>query len=177
MAVEMTLGVRQSQSYEDVQHSRLVIIWGHNPVTTAPHFMPHLKAVQRNGTKVVVIDPRKTKTAKGADWHLGAETGTDGALALGIAHLLVREGWHDEAWLAQNTVGWEVLRPRLADYPPERVATITGLSEEDIYELARLYGTTRPGLIKIADGVQRNMRGGKPFGRFVLYPHLPGSTA
>ena len=91
-----------------------------------------------------------------------------------MAHLLVREGWHDEAWLAQNTVGWEVLRPRLADYPPERVATTTGLSEEDIYELARLYGTTRPGLIKIADGVQRNMRGGQTIRAICALPALTG---
>ena len=174
MAVEMTLGVRQSQSYQDVQHSRLVIIWGHNPVTTAPHFMPHLKAAQRNGTKVVVIDPRKTKTAKGADWHLAPKPGTDGALALGLAHLLVREGWADEAWLAQNTVGWEALRPRLADYPPERVAEITGLPVSDIETLAQLYGTTRPGLIKIADGVQRNVRGGQTIRAICALPAITG---
>lgn len=173
-AVEMTLGVRQSQSYQDVQHSRLVIIWGHNPVTTAPHFMPHLKAAQRNGTKVVVIDPRQTKTAKGADWHLAPKPGTDGALALGLAHLLVREGWADEAWLARHTVGWERLRPHLADYPSERVAAITGLLENDIYELARLYGTTRPGLIKIADGLQRNVRGGQTIRAICVLPAITG---
>ncbi|MBK9049544.1 MAG: molybdopterin oxidoreductase family protein [Chloroflexi bacterium] len=174
MAVEMTLGVRQSQSYQDIQHSQLVLIWGHNPVTTAPHFMPHLKAAQRNGTKVVVIDPRKTKTAKGADWHLAPKPGTDGALALGLAHLLVREGWADEAWLAQNTVGWSELRPRLADYPPERVAEITGLPVSDIEALAQLYGTTRPGLIKIADGVQRNVRGGQTIRAICALPAITG---
>jgi len=174
MAVEMTLGVRQSQSYQDVQHSQLVIIWGHNPVTTAPHFMPHLKAAQRNGTKVAVIDPRKTKTAKGADWHFAPRPGTDGALALGLAHLLVREGWSDEVWLAQHTMGWEKLRPRLADYPPERVAEITGLPVSDIEALARLYGTTRPGLIKIADGVQRNVRGGQTIRTICALPAITG---
>lgn len=174
MAVEMTLGVRQSQSYQDVQHSQLVIIWGHNPVTTAPHFMPHLKAAQRNGTKVVVIDPRKTKTAKGADWHLAPKPGTDGALALGLAHLLVREGWADEVWLTEHTVGWSELRPRLADYPPERVAEITGLPVSDIEALAQLYGTTRPGLIKIADGVQRNVRGGQTIRAICALPAITG---
>jgi anaerobic selenocysteine-containing dehydrogenase len=174
MAVEMTLGVRQSQSYQDVQHSQLVIIWGHNPVTTAPHFMPHLKAAQRNGTKVVVIDPRKTKTAKGADWHLAPKPGTDGALALGLAHVLVREGWANEVWLAEHTVGWPELRPRLADYPPERVAEITGLLVSDIKALARLYGTTRPGLIKIADGVQRNIRGGQTIRAICALPAITG---
>ncbi len=91
-AVETTLGVRQTQRYEDVAHSQLVIVWGHNPVSTAPHFMPHLKDAQRNGTQLVVIDPRRTRTAKGADWHLAPKPATDGALALGIAHIIVNEG-------------------------------------------------------------------------------------
>ncbi len=160
-AVEMTLGARLSQPYEDVLHSRLVIIWGHNPISTAPHFMPHLRNAQRNGAKLVVIDPRRTRTARGADWHLAPIPGTDGALALGMAHILAREGWHDEAWLRENTVGWPQLRERLADYPPERVACITGLAQEDILELAKLYAGTRPALIKIADGINRNLNGGQ----------------
>ena len=97
-AVEATLGVRQSQAYTGVTHSRLVIIWGHNPASTAPHFMPHLKNAQRNGCRVIVIDPRRTRTARGADLHLAPLPGADGALALGLAHVIVREGLHDEAW-------------------------------------------------------------------------------
>ncbi|HXV44821.1 MAG TPA: molybdopterin-dependent oxidoreductase, partial [Anaerolineae bacterium] len=84
-AVETTLGARYSQAYTDVAHSRLVIIWGHNPVSTAPHFMPHLKNAQRNGCQVVVIDPRRTRTARGADLHLAPLPNTDGVLALGLA--------------------------------------------------------------------------------------------
>ena len=68
-AVNATLGVRHSPAYEHVAHSRLIIIWGHNPVSTAPHFMPFLRDAQRNGCKLVVIDPRRTRTAAGADWR------------------------------------------------------------------------------------------------------------
>ncbi|HEX6386759.1 MAG TPA: molybdopterin oxidoreductase family protein [Anaerolineae bacterium] len=173
-AVEATLGSRQSPAYQDVVHSRLVIVWGHNPCSTAPHFMPPLRQAQRRGCRLVVIDPRRTRTARGADWHLAPVPGTDGVLALGLAHVIVAEDWHDEAWLAQHSVGWPQLRARLADYPPERVAAITGLPAEDIVELARLYATEKPGLIKFADGLQRNRNGGQTVRAICALPTVTG---
>jgi anaerobic selenocysteine-containing dehydrogenase len=173
-AVEATLGRRWSPPYADVLHSRLVVIWGHNPISTAPHFMPFLRQAQHKGCQVVVIDPRCTQTARGADWHLAARPGTDGVLALGLAHVLVAEGLHDEAWLEAHTVGWPQLRERLADFPPERVAEATGLAAEDVTKLARLYGTRRPGLIKIADGINRNRNGGQNVRSICALPALTG---
>lgn len=174
MAVEATLGKRYAPPYEQVQDSQLAIIWGHNPVSTAPHFMPFLRAAQRNGCRVVVIDPRRTRTARGADWHLAPLPGTDGALAMGLAHIIVAEGLHDEGWLEAHTIGWPLFRERLADYPPERVAAITGLAEGDIVALARLYATTRPALIKIADGINRNLNGGQSVRAVCALPALTG---
>ena len=174
MAVNATVGARQSPAYEDVVHSRLVIIWGHNPVSTAPHFMPFLRKAQRNGCQLVAIDPRRTRTAAGADWHIMPRPGSDGALALGLAHILVRDDLHDEAWLASHAVGWPQLRERLEDYPPERVAAITGLDIDDIHKLAHLYAETRPGLIKIADGLQRNFNGGQTVRAICALPALTG---
>jgi len=173
-AVTVTLGKRWSAPYSDVVHSRLVILWGHNPVSTAPHFLPFLRDAQRRGCRVVVIDPRRTKSAEGADWHLAPLPGSDGYLALGFAHVLVAEGLHDEAWLNAHTVGWPQLRERLADFPPERVAAKTGLAEEDIVRLARLYATIRPGLIKIADGINRNRNGGQNVRAVCALPALTG---
>jgi anaerobic selenocysteine-containing dehydrogenase len=173
-AVEATLGKRWSQPYADVGHSKLVIIWGHNPVSTAPHFMPFLREAQHRGCRVVVIDPRRTLTARGADLHLAPLPGTDGALALGLAHVLVAEGLHDEAWLAAHAVGWPELRCRVSEYPPARVAEITGLSADDVISLARLYGTVRPGLIKIADGLNRNRNGGQNVRAVCCLPALTG---
>jgi anaerobic selenocysteine-containing dehydrogenase len=173
-AVNMTLGVRHTQRYQDAAHSQLVIIWGHNPVSTAPHFMPHLKKAQRNGAQLVVIDPRQTRTAKGADWHLAPKPATDGALALGLAQVIVSENRHDEAWLAAHTVGWPELKAQLAAYPPTRVAQLTGLAADDVVKLARLYATTRPGLIKIADGLQRHKNGGQTVRAILTLPALTG---
>ncbi len=173
-AVEATLGSRRSQRYEDVQHSQLVIIWGQNPVSTAPHFMPHLLQARKNGTQVVVIDPRRTRTAKLADWHLAPNPGSDGALALGLANHIVELGLHDETWLADHTVGWPALRERLTEYPLVRVAAITGLPAEDIARLARLYAQAAPALIKIADGLQRNFNGGQTVRAICALPALTG---
>jgi anaerobic selenocysteine-containing dehydrogenase len=173
-AVEATLGKRWSQPYADVVHSKLLIVWAHNPIATAPHFMPFLQQARRAGCQVVVIDPRRTATARAADVHLAPRPGTDGALALGLAHVLIAEGLHDEQWLSTHTVGWHLLRERLADFPPERTAATTGLSESEILGLARLYASRRPGLIKIADGVNRNRNGGQNVRAICALPALTG---
>lgn len=173
-AVEMTLGVRLSQPYSAVESSKVVIIWGHNPVSTAPHFMPALIKAKRNGTQVIVIDPRRTKSAKFADWHIAPLPATDGALALGLAHIILRENWQNNAWLAEHTIGWPALKASLADYPPERVAQITGLSVPTIETLARRYATQTPSLIKIADGLQRHPNGGQTVRAVLALPALTG---
>ena len=173
-AVNMTLGVRHAVPYAHVADSRLVIIWGNNPASTGPHFMPELLRAQRDGCQVVVIDPRRTRTAKCADWWLAPLPGTDGALALGIAHILVEENRHDEKWLQANAIGWGQLRAHLADYPASRVANITGLPEENIIRLARLYAQAKPGLIKIADGICRNRNGGQNVRAICALPAITG---
>ena len=136
--------------------------------------MPFLRQAQRNGTQLIVIDPRRTRTAKGADWHIMPLPGTDAALALGLAHEIVANGWHDEAWLNQYSTGWPQLRERLGDYPLERVSAVTGISIEDIQRLAKLYTNTRPGLIKTADGVNRNFNGGQAVRAICALPALTG---
>jgi anaerobic selenocysteine-containing dehydrogenase len=173
-AVEATLGKRYSAPYDDVINSKLVILWGHNPVSTAPHFLPSLRKAQRNGCRLVVIDPRRTRSANGAHLHLAIRPGTDGVLALGVARLLVENNWLDEAWLQRHTVGWPRLRERLSDFPLERVAAETGLPPEEIQQLAHLYGTTRPGLIKFADGINRNFNGGQNVRAVCALPAITG---
>ena len=173
-AVERTLGARWAVPYDDTTHSQTIIVWGHNPASTAPHFMPYLKDAQRRGGTVVVIDPKRTRTARTADWHVAPRPGTDGALALGLAHVIVSEGLHAEAWLAAHTVGWPALRARLADFPPGRVADLCGLPVEDVLRLARLYATATPSLIKIADGLQRNPMGGQTTRAICALPAITG---
>lgn len=173
-AVEATLGSRWAPDPADVLHSKLVIIWGHNPASTGPHFMPLLRRAQRQGAYVVVIDPRRTLTTGTADLHIRPRPATDGALALGLMHVIFSEGLHDEAWLEQHTIGWRELRERALEYPPERVAAITGVSAETIIDLARRYATTKPALLKSADGVQRHGNGGQTFRALCCLPAVVG---
>jgi anaerobic selenocysteine-containing dehydrogenase len=173
-AVHYTLGARMAPDYGDVAHSKLVIVWGHNPASTAPHFVPFLREAQRNGAHVVVVDPRRTLTARSADEHLQPRPATDAALALGLMHVLFAEGLHDEPWLRAHALGWEDLRERAAAYPPERVAAITGIPAERIVALARRYGTTKPAALKFADGVQRHGNGGQTARALVCLPAVVG---
>jgi anaerobic selenocysteine-containing dehydrogenase len=136
--------------------------------------MPLLRKARRQGCKVIVIDPRRTTTAQTSDWHIALRPGTDGILALGIAHLLVRDNLQDENWLQRHTFGWPELRARLAQFTPEKVGAKTGLDVPDLFRLARLYGTIRPGLIKIADGVNRNRNGGQNVRAICMLPALTG---
>lgn len=173
-AVNLTLGARRATPYHHVLHSKLVLIWGHNPISTAPHFMPFLRQAQKNGTQLVVIDPRRTRTAKGADWHIMPKPATDGALALGLLHVMVRDNLHDEAWLEAYTVGWPELKKHLAEYTPEKVAEITGVSAADLTKLAHLYATTKPSLLKFADGLQRHPNGGQTVRALCMLPAVTG---
>ncbi|MEA2525411.1 MAG: hypothetical protein QOF73_2638 [Thermomicrobiales bacterium] len=174
VAVNSTLGARWAPDPRDVLHSKLVLIWGHNPASTSPHFVPLLREAQRRGAFVVVIDPRKTLTARSADLHIQPRPATDTALALGLMHVLFAEGLHDESWLRRHALGWEELRDRAAAYPPSRVAAITGIPEETIVELAGRYGTTKPALLKFADGVQRHGNGGQTSRALCCLPAVVG---
>jgi len=175
-AVNATYGARWAPEYTDVVHSRLVILWGHNPGSTAPHFMPMLREAQRRGAYVVVVDPRRTLTARSVDEHIRPRPATDAALALGLIHLLFAEGLHDEAWLEANTIGWRDLRDRAAHYPPDRVAEITGVPAETIVALARRLGTLKPALVKFADGVQRHGNGGQTTRAIISLPAVVGQV-
>lgn len=160
-AVKLTFGARQAPDMADVLQSKLVLLWGHNPASTSPHFMPFLRQAQRGGTRVVVIDPRRTLTARSADLHLQPRPGTDGALALGLMQVIFSEGLHDEAWLEAHSLGWRELRERAACYPPERVAAITGIEADTIVALARDFATMTPALLKTSDGINRHGNGGQ----------------
>ncbi len=173
-AVLLTVGGRLAPSPEMLLHSRLVLIWGSNPASTAPHIMPFLRQAQRSGTRVVVIDPVRTLTARSADQHIQPCPGTDAALALSLMHVMVEEGLHRPEWIATHTLGWEHLLERIMQFPPERAARITGLSIETIVDLARSYATTTPALLRVTDGINRHTNGGQTVRTLACLPALTG---
>lgn len=176
VAVESTYGARWAPDPAQVVESKLVLIWGHNPASTGPHFMPFLRQAQKNGAYVVVVDPRRTLTARSADLHIQPRPSTDAALALAMMQVIFAEGLHDEAYLEAHTVGWRELRERAEAYPPERAEAITGVPAEAIRALARRYAQAKPALLKTADGVQRHGNGGQTIRALCCLPAITGNV-
>src|SRR5579863_6089951 len=132
-AWNMTVGPVGGADPEAVDESDLIISWGCDLVATNVHFWAKVEAAQKRGVRVVVIDPRRSRTALNADQYLQIRIGTDAALALGIMHILSRDGLVDRGYIAARTVGFDRLEAEiLPRFPPPRVAQITGLAEADI---------------------------------------------
>jgi anaerobic selenocysteine-containing dehydrogenase len=174
-ALTATLGLRYGTEPEQFRESKLIIAWGANIHGTNVHLWPFIVEAKRNGARLVVIDPVRTRTAALADRHLPLHPGSDLALALGLMHVIVGEKLYDADYVARYTNGFEALVARVNAYPPERVAALTGISADDIVQLARDYATIRPAVIRLNYGVQRSERGGAAVRAITALPALTGS--
>jgi anaerobic selenocysteine-containing dehydrogenase len=170
-----TTGYHLSTDIEELPHAKLIVLWGSNAVSTNIHLMPFVQQARKNGATLVVIDPHRNRTARRADWHLPIRPGTDIALALGMMRLLIAEELLDRDFIAKYTLGFDALRESCAEYTPERVAGITGLSEQDVVRLARLYGTTRASFIRLGLGLTRRRDGGMVVRTVACLPCLTGA--
>ncbi len=160
---------------EQFRHSKYIIAWGANIHGNNIHLWPFIEEARRAGAKLVVIDPYRTRTARVADWHIPINPGTDVALAMGLMHIIVREGWHDSAYISRYAEGFDELEKRLPEYTPERVAQWTGIAKDDIELLAREYATTRPAAIRLNYGIQRSQNGGAAVRAVCMLPVITGS--
>ena len=173
--LKSVLGVKLGTEPEQFRHSRYIIAWGANIHGNNIHLWPFIEEARRNGAKLVVIDPYRTRTAACADWYLPINPGTDAALALGIMHVIIGEGLHDVDYVAKYTAGFDRLRDKVTEYPPERVEKWTGISATDIVKLAHEYATTRPAVIRLNYGIQRSERGGMSTRAVAMLPCITGS--
>jgi len=139
------------------------------------HLWPFIAEARRQGAKLVVIDPYRTRTAACADWYLPINPGTDAALALGMMHVIIDENLHDADYVERYTLGFDQLRAKVREYPPQRVAALTGISAADIVKLSREYATTRPSVIRLNYGVQRSEGGGMATRGVAMLPCIIGS--
>jgi anaerobic selenocysteine-containing dehydrogenase len=163
---------------ESVVHSDLVVSWGCDLITTNVHFWAKITEERKRGLQVVVIDPRRSRTAQSADWHIPIRIGTDAALALGVMHILVRDGLCDRPYIAEHTLGFDRLeREVLPRFAPQRVAQITGLRAEDIERLAALYGGAKASFIRLGEGMTRLSGGGQALRAVALLPGVTGAYA
>jgi anaerobic selenocysteine-containing dehydrogenase len=159
---------------ETLRLSKLVVLWGANVLSTNVHLWRSILEARRNGALVVAIDPIRTRTAAASDWHLAPMPGTDAALALGLLHVVLAEGREDREFITRATFGWEPFRRRIQEFPPSRVAAITGLPIESIVALGKRLAETRPTGIRIGIGIQRHAGGGMAVRTITCIPGVTG---
>jgi anaerobic selenocysteine-containing dehydrogenase len=175
VAMTSIYGRKLGTEPEQFRHSRYIIAWGANVHGNNIHLWPFIEEARRDGAKLVVIDPYRTRTAQAADWYLPINPGTDVALAMGMMHVIVREGLHDLDYIQRFAEGFDELERRLPEYTPERVAQITGMAKDDVERLAREYATTRPAVIRVNYGIQRCQNGGAAMRAVCMLPVITGS--
>jgi anaerobic selenocysteine-containing dehydrogenase len=168
-------GKKLATPTEDFRFAKLILAWGANIHGNNIHLWPFVEQARRNGARLIVIDPYKTRTAALADWHIAIRPGTDVALALGMMHVILREGLEDRAYVDSMTHGFTELAARARDYTPERVAAWTGMTSAEIEQLAREYATTLPAVIRLNYGVQRSENGGTAVRAICMLPALTGA--
>ncbi|MCC6179829.1 MAG: molybdopterin oxidoreductase family protein [Chloroflexi bacterium] len=170
-----TVGGERGTDPETTGRARYIIAWGANLVSANMHQMTYVREAQRNGGTFVHIDVHRNRTSAFADRFVQLRPGTDAALALGMMHVIIRDSLYDAAYVAANTVGFDALRGRAAEYPPERVERVTGVPAEIVETLARDYATTRPAFIRIGNGLQHHDNGGMAVRTIACLPALVGA--
>ncbi len=175
VAWNLVYGKKLGTPAEDFEHAKLIIAWGANIHGNNIHLWPIIEKARRNGARLIVIDPYRTRTAGLANWHIAIRPGTDGALALGLMHVILREGLEDRSFIAERTHGFDQLAEHVRDYTPERVSRFTGMETDAIEHLARMYATTHPSVLRLNYGVQRSENGGTAVRAIAMLPALTGA--
>jgi anaerobic selenocysteine-containing dehydrogenase len=170
-----TIGGSIGYDPESIKEAKLIVIIGSNILTSNVHLWPFILEARKGGARVISIDPYKNRTAAASDEHISIKPGTDGALALGLMNVIVAEGLEDKDYINSYTTGFEQLRERLKEYPPDRVAAITGIAEQKIVELARAIAVEQPVALRINYGLQRHRGGGMAVRNLACIPALTGA--
>ncbi|MFI5170377.1 MAG: molybdopterin-dependent oxidoreductase [Vicinamibacterales bacterium] len=170
-----TIGKTIGFDPEAVVHARLIVSWGGNIVSSNVHLWPFVEEARRRGARLVTIDPYRSKTAEKSDQHIALYPGTDAALALGMMHVIFREGLEDRDWLERYSLGHAELRERAREWTPERTAATTGLQAAEIEAFALEYAKTRPSAIRVNYGLNRHAGGGMAVRTIACLPAVVGA--
>jgi anaerobic selenocysteine-containing dehydrogenase/Fe-S-cluster-containing dehydrogenase component len=174
-ATRLTYGANLHNHPRHTVASRFILLWGHNPAETNVHQMRWIHEAQERGAIVAAVDPRSTDTTDAADVHLQPRPGTDAALALGMARVIVHAGLHDAAFLERHASGFDRYLERLRGFTLDRVSAITGLTAAAIERLAFDYARHKPALLVAGFGLQRHHRAGQAMRAVALLPALTGN--
>ena len=172
---DMTLGGRAVADPFLTEECRHIINWGSNTAVTNSHMWVRMVKAQKQGAKIVTIDPYKTPTASRSDEWIPIRPGTDAALALAMMHVAFSEQLEDLEYLRQYTLGEDQLRQRVAEWTPERAQSITGIPAETIRRLTRDHARARPALIRLNYGLQRHGGGGMAVRTITCIPAVLGT--
>jgi formate dehydrogenase (coenzyme F420) alpha subunit len=156
MAAVATYGAMPIADYEN---SRCIVLWGKNPLSSTPSLVQPIIEAQGKGCSLLVVDPRKTSLARQARVHLQPRPGTDGALALGMIHVIIKEELYDKPFVESWTIGFDGLSSSVAEYTPEKVEEITWVPAAQIRQAARLYALTRPACISMGVALELSTNG------------------
>jgi anaerobic selenocysteine-containing dehydrogenase len=154
-ATRLTLGDNKHSAPWDIAEARLIVLWGKNAAETNIHQMVFINKALEGGAKLVVIDPRRTESAERAELLIQPRPGTDGALALAVAHQLIEQDRVDHDFIAEHIHGFSEFADLVRDFTPEKAAAITDVPAEYIRRLAGYMGTVKPVTISAGFGMQR----------------------
>ena len=170
-----TIGPTAGVDPESYIHSKYIVIWACNSVSTNLHHWAIVQDAKKKGAKVVVIDSYKSRTAKQADWHLSPKPGTDGALAMALINHIIENDLTDKDYIDKYTDGFEELKSHVTDKTPEWAAKITGVNKEDIEKLALELASNQPAAIRIGVALERHHGGGQTIRAVTCIPALTGA--
>jgi anaerobic selenocysteine-containing dehydrogenase len=170
-----TVGASVGTNPETIDRAKYILIWGSNIITSNIHLWRYMLKARSNGAKIVTIDPLRTRTGDQSDEHIPIMPGTDGALALAMMHIIIRDGLHDQDYIDRYTLGFDELKKRVQEYTPSRVSNIAGIPEETIERLTHEYATQSPAFIRVNYGLQRHAGGGMAVRNIFCLPGLLGS--
>ena len=171
----LTVGPTAGVDPESFIHSKYIIVWACNSVSTNLHHWHIIKEAQKKGAKVVVIDSYASRTAKEADWHIAPKPGTDGALAMAMMSVIIGEGLVDQDYVDKYTVGYPELAELAKKRTPEWAAEITGIAADDIRKFAREYANTQPSAIRIGVALEKSWGGSQTIRAVTSLPALTGA--
>ncbi|HVB48496.1 MAG TPA: molybdopterin oxidoreductase family protein [Burkholderiales bacterium] len=175
VGIKATLGGSVGMDPERFAEAQLILLWGANPIVSNLHLWSRVQQAKRGGAKVVAIDPYRSLSAQKCSQHIALMPGTDGALALGMMHVLIAEGFIDRDYVERHTLGFEQLAERVRRYTPEWAARTCGLRVEEVLGLAREYGSAKPAAIRLNYGMQRHAGGGMAARTIACLPALVGA--
>ncbi|MBC8118539.1 MAG: molybdopterin oxidoreductase family protein [Burkholderiaceae bacterium] len=173
-ALAYTIGTKTGTDIEQFQNSKLIVFWGCNAIASNLHLWSRAQEAKRHGAKLIAIDPYRSLTAEKCHQHIAPMPGTDAAFALGVMHVLMREGWLDRDYIDRYTLGYDGLAERAQGFDPRRAADICGINATQIEEFAREYWHTRPAAIRVNYGMQRARGGGNAVRAIACLPALTG---